>query len=368
MLAELKLRVLAAAGDVAMEAGARDVGAWLAHQTRADSSTARAEARLAQALDRRWTAVAAGMADGTVSAEQARVIVAGLDNLPDRVGTEVIAKAEEQLVDYARDYRPSELRRLARHILDVVAPEIAEAEAAKRLEAEEQRAREKTRLSLRPVGDGTTRLSGIIPDEAAARLRTYLEAFTSPRKANDAPTGEEDRIPYPRKLGRAFCALIEHLNPRKLPAHGGDASTVMVTITEESLIKRLATGGLIDADLSAGDNLSAEAIGRLACTAGIIPVVLGGKGEILDLGRTRRLFSPAQRKAMALRDKTCRGEGCTVPAPWCEAHHLKPWSQGGKTDIADGILGCPHHHHLLHDPNYTHEILPNGDIRFHRRR
>nr|WP_281271747.1 HNH endonuclease signature motif containing protein [Nocardioides immobilis] len=161
---------------------------------------------------------------------------------------------------------------------------------------------------------------------------------------------------------------MEHLNPRKLPAHGGDATTVMVTITEESLIKRLATGGLIDADLSAGDNLSAEAIRRLACNAGIIPVVLGGKGEILDLGRTRRLFSPAQRKAMALRDKTCRGEGCTVPAPWCEVHHLKPWSQGGKTDIAHGIHGCNHHHHLLHDPNYTHEILPNGDIRFHRRR
>ncbi|RHW25634.1 DUF222 domain-containing protein [Nocardioides immobilis] len=197
MLAELKLRVLAASGDAADQAGARDVGAWLAHLTQADSSMARAEAHLATALDRKWSRVAAGMAEGTVSAEQARAIVAGLDNLPDRVGTEVLAKAEEQLVDYARDYRPSELRRLARHILDVVAPEIAEAEAAKRLEAEEQRAREKTRLSLRPVGDGTTRLSGMIPDEAAARLRAYLEAFTSPRKAKDAPTGEEDRIPTP---------------------------------------------------------------------------------------------------------------------------------------------------------------------------
>ncbi|RHW23447.1 hypothetical protein D0Z08_29470 [Nocardioides immobilis] len=50
-LAELKLRVLAAAGDVAEDAGARDVGAWLAHQTQADSSTARAEAHLATALD-----------------------------------------------------------------------------------------------------------------------------------------------------------------------------------------------------------------------------------------------------------------------------------------------------------------------------
>ncbi len=95
--------------------------------------------------------------------------------------------------------------------------------------------------------------------------------------------------------------------------------------------------------------------------------MLGGKGEILDLGRSRRLFSPAQRKAMRLRDQQCRAEGCSVPAPWCEAHHWIPWSKGGKTDLDDGVLGCSFHHHLLHDPRYTHEILPNGDIRFHRR-
>jgi len=307
------------------------------------------------------------MADGTVSAEHARVIVAALDALPERVGPEVIDRAEVQLVEYAPQFRPGELRRLGRHILDVVAPEVAEGEAAKRLEAEEQTAREKCRLALRPVGDGSTRLTAMIPDDAAARLKTYLEAFTSPRKAKDAISGEEDKIPYPRKLGRAFCALLEHLDPKKLPAHGGDATTVMVTISYESLRAELATGGIIDADLDAGDNLSAEAIRRLACTAGIIPVVLGGKGEILDLGRTRRLFSPAQRKALAQRDKTCRAEGCTVPARWCEAHHLVPWSQGGNTDIDDAVLGCPHHHHLFHDPRYTHEILPNGDIRFHRR-
>jgi hypothetical protein len=142
----------------------------------------------------------------------------------------------------------------------------------------------------------------------------------------------------------------------------------MVTIALESLTHELATGGVIDGNLAAGDNMSATAIRRLACTANIIPVVLGGKGEILDLGRTRRLFSPAQRKALRLRDKECRAEGCSIPATWCEAHHLTPWSQGGNTDLDDGILGCNFHHHRLHDPRFTHEILPNGDIRFHRRR
>ncbi len=136
----------------------------------------------------------------------------------------------------------------------------------------------------------------------------------------------------------------------------------MVTIGLDSLQNQLGTGTIIG-----GEALSATAVRRLACTADIIPVVLGGKGEILDLGRSRRLFSPAQRKAMALRDQQCRGEGCTVPASWCEAHHWKPWSEGGKTDIDDGVLFCTFDHHRAHDPNLTAERLPNGDIRLHRR-
>jgi len=368
-LAELQLRVLASAGDVAVSAGARDVGSWAAFLTHADPAAARADARLAEALDARWSRVAAAMAAGVVAIEQARVIAAGLEALPARVGAEIIAKAEAHLVELAREHRPSELRRLARHILDLVTPEIAEAEEAQRLQNEEQAARERTSLRTKRLGDGTSRTTITHPDADADRLRTYLESFTSPRKAEDALGGEEDRIPYHRRLGQAFGALLEHLDPAKLPQHGGDATTVMVTITLDSLQRDLGTAGILDGDLDAGPNLSATAARRLACEANIIPVVLGGKGEILDLGRTRRLFSPAQRKAMRLRDKRCRAEGCTVPATWCEAHHEKePWSQGGKTDLADGVLHCNWHHHRAHDPRYTTEKLPNGDIRFHRRR
>jgi hypothetical protein len=362
-LTELKLRAMAAAGDVAEEDGAKDVAAWIAPRTHADWSTARAEQKLATAIDSTWHKVAAGMAAGVVSTEQARVIVQGLDALPEHVGVEVLAKAEAQLVEWAAEFGPKELRRLARRILEVVAPEIADAEEARRLEKEEQTAREKCRLTLTPKGEGSTRISGQVPDADAARLRTYLEAFTSPRKHDDAISGEADKIPYPRKLGLAFCALLEHLNPKNLPEHGGDTTTVLVTIGLDALRSELGVGAIV------GDtSLSATAVRRLACKANIIPVVLGGDGEILDLGRIRRLASSAQRKALALRDQTCRAEGCSIPARWCEAHHLKPWSKGGKTDLKDLILGCSHHHHLFHDPRYDYEILPNGDIRFHLRR
>jgi hypothetical protein len=363
-LAELKLRVLAAAKDVAEEDGARDVAAWIAPRTHADWSTARREQRLALAVDTKWHQVAAGMAAGVVSTEQARVIVDGLDALPERVGTEVLAKAEAQLVEWAAEFGPKELRRLARRILEVVAPDIAEAEEAKRLEEEEKQAREDTRITSRSLGNGSVRGTIVTSDATWGRFMTYLESFTSPRKQAGAIGGEEDQIPYPRRLGRAFTALLEHLDPKKLPEHGGDATTVLVTLSLDALRADLAVAGLIDGE---GGEISASEARRLACIANIIPVVLGGQGEILDLGRTRRLASPAQRKALALRDQKCRAEGCTVPARWCEAHHLKSWAAGGKTNLKDLVLECNHHHHLMHDPTYSHEILPNGDIRFHRR-
>ena len=200
-----------------------------------------------------------------------------------------------------------------------------------------------------------------VPDRD--RLLTYLESYTSPRKHPDAISGEEDRIPHHRLLGQAFGALLEHLDPTQLPAHGGDATTLMVTIDLASLRNELGTGAIVG-----GEPLSATEVRRLACNAAIIPVVLGGNGEILDLGRTRRLYSPAQRKALRLRDQHCRAEGCTIPAAWCEAHHLKPWAEGGKTDLDHGVLACNFHHHRLHDPRLSHERLPNGDLRFHRRR
>ena len=362
-LAALQLRVVAAAGDVAEEDGARDIAAWLAARTQADPLPARAEMRLANALDTKWNKVAAGMAAGEVSVEQARVITHGLEALPDHLGPEVLARAEAQLVDYAHDFAPSDLRRLARRILEVVAPEIAEAEEAKRLEHDEQHAREKTTLRSKVIGDGLARTTITHPVLDRDRLLTYLDAFTSPRKADGAISGEENRIPHHRRLGQAFTALLERLDPATLPEHGGDATTLLVTIPMDSLRQDLATATVVG-----GEPLSASTARRLACGAGIIPVVLGGNGEILDLGRTRRLFSPAQRRALRARDQRCRAEQCSIPAAWCEAHHQKPWSEGGNTDLDDGILYCSWHHHRAHDPTFATDKLPNGDIRFHRRR
>nr|WP_300052120.1 HNH endonuclease signature motif containing protein [uncultured Nocardioides sp.] len=376
-LVELRLRVLADAGDLAAGTAARDAAGWVAQQTRVSYADARADLRLAGALDRERPVLAAAMREGGASLAQARVIDRALGLLPAGVDAGTVALAEAHLVDRAKEFGPKELGRIGRRILDVVAPEIAEAAEAARLADLEAHAEQHTRPTMRRLGDGTTRISSRLPDAAATRLATYLEAFTNPRVAGERgsePVGDlVARLAYPKRMGQAFVQLLESLDPTRLPIHGGDATTVVVTIDLDALKADLATADLIGAGLVPGDDLTGEAITaaharRLACTAKILPVVLGGDSLPLDLGRTRRLYTPAQRKALLVRDHTCRAEGCDIPGTWCEAHHLHPWHTGGPTDLDNGVLFCSHHHHRAHEPRWRLERLANGDHRFHPRR
>ena len=187
-LAELRLRVLADAGDLADATAAKDAAGWLAHETRTRFTDARADLALATALDHERPVLAAGMREGDVTLAQAHVIQRALTALPGSVDAATVALAEAHLVAYAGEFGPKELGRLGRRILDVVAPEIAEQAEADRLADLEKNAAERTRLTMRRQGDGTTRISGLVPDAIGTRFATYLEAFANPRQ--QAGSGE----------------------------------------------------------------------------------------------------------------------------------------------------------------------------------
>ncbi|MQW77405.1 DUF222 domain-containing protein [Nocardioides sp. dk4132] len=364
-------RVIACADDVADADGCRDVAAWVAHRTHTSGPSARRLQRLGVACERRWHRVGAALAGGHVSLDQGHVMVAALDDLTDAFSlveataeewAAMLARAETYLVEQAADFGPRELGRLAERLLEVVAPEWAEKVEEEQLRAAERRARRRTTLGVKHLGDGSAIIRAQVPESIALRLTTMLESFTNPRRAADEPAADGRRVPYERRLGEAFCSLLETIDPTRLPLHGGDATTLVITMDLKALVEGLGSATLAD-----GSRITAGEARRLACTANLVPAVLGTRSVPLDLGRANRLFSPGQRKALAIRDKECRADGCTIPSTWCEAHHVDPWSAGGKTDLDNGLLFCSHHHHLIHDDRYLHQRMPNGDIRFARR-
>jgi hypothetical protein len=87
----------------------------------------------------------------------------------------------------------------------------------------------------------------------------------------------------------------------------------------------------------------------LACEAEIIPVVLGGDGRVLDVGRARRLATADQRRALRAMHRTCAAPHCTVRFGDCDIHHLKEWRDGGATNLQNLIPLCSKHHHLIHE-------------------
>lgn len=344
----MRLKVLASADDVAADAGCRSAGAWLAAVSRADGREGR-----------RWQ----------LSLGHVEVIIQALDALPPDVGPDARQQAEQRLLADAHHFTPGELRVLGRRVLELVAPDAADDQEGRALEREERRARDRMRLVTRDLGNGLSRAVVEIPTLSMELWLTQLHAFASPRRGHlevggpgrDPDTGA--RVGHAQRLAQAFCTMLERVPGEALTTHGGDATTFVVTIDQASLEQ-----GVGAARLSSGGRLSISETRRLACNSGILPMVLGGTSQPLDVGRKRRLFQPAQRKALAVRYRECRAAGCDMPAAWCEAHHLTPWSRGGRTDLADGVLLCSFHHHRAHDQRYDQTRLPGGDVRFHRRR
>jgi hypothetical protein len=152
----------------------------------------------------------------------------------------------------------------------------------------------------------------------------------------------------PRDHGaRLLDALVE--NCRRLqtaqlvPEQHGATPRVTVLMSYDQL-----RSGLGPAVTETGETLSGTAVRRLSCDADLFPAVLGGAGEVLDVGRLQRLVTAAIWKALVVRDRHCRFPGCARPPLMCHAHHIEHWVDGGPTSLDNLILLCGHHHRLVH--------------------
>jgi hypothetical protein len=222
-------------------------------------------------------------------------------------------------------------------------------------------------LRFAEAADGSTRLSGRLDAESAAMIRAALDPLAAPCPAAD---GTQDPRTAGQRTADALVELARRANDGgTLPAGHGVRPHLSVIITLDSLLTQpshttggtggrlggggglgggAGRGGTAPGELGWGGPISAEAVRRIGCDAGISRVITDPASVPLDVGRESRTVTAGQWTALVARDRGCAFPGCTRPAEWCIAHHIVHWADGGPTDLDNLVLLCGHHHRVVH--------------------
>ncbi|HEY6742229.1 MAG TPA: DUF222 domain-containing protein, partial [Lapillicoccus sp.] len=211
------------------------------------------------------------------------------------------------------------------------------------------------------IGGGITEYRLRLNPEARAVVEAAINAASAPKVVN----GVRDARTVDQRRGDALTAVCRRATANTpMVTRAGAKATVLVTIGLDDLKDRTRPGVLVGG-VDGGALLGPETVRKLACDANVIPVLLGGHGQLLDLGGARRAFTSAQHRALWLRDRHCTFPGCTVPGTWADAHHIRHWADGGPTDLTNGTLLCGRHHTIVHRDRLTALVTPSG-VRWNR--
>ena len=298
--------------------------------------------------------LAEGLADGSLSTDAADAIRGGLGD-PEGVDGDLLVVAVGALRDAARELDPDRLRKRAREVRDEI-----DVEGVGDREALLRGRRSLRRIDLR---DGMKRLIWDYDPETAGIVDEVYDRATSPRRggprfvdpeqAERASRIADDPRTVEQLASDAFAELLRQAasaDPDVLV--GGGAPGVRIVVPSAAL----ETGHGYGVVEGSHESVSLATVERVACTSGVERVTVDGVGRVLDLGRTRRLFSARQRAALAVRDGGCLWTDCDRPPSWAEAHHIDHWSRGGRTDLDRGVLLCRHHHLRLHNEGWAIRI------------
>ena len=316
-----------------------------------------------------WLAsVAAAVAAGGLSVGAADAIRAGLGSPSENVPAALLASAAERLCGEAASLDVDRLRVRARELRD----DLDMAGVADR----ERERFEKRALRHFRTADGMGRLVWDLDPESYAVVAELYDRATSPKRGVRFVEGPQreiaDRIAAdPRSIAQlasdTLLALLQAgaaADPSRMIGTGAAAVRILVTATS------LAGAGAGVARIEGcPDPVSAATAARLACDGGTVTVTVDRSGTPLDVGNEHRLFTPKQRIALAIRDGACMWGDCSTPPSLTEAHHIVPWSEGGRTDLANGILLCKFHHLLAHNngwhierTGHTYWLIPPPTI------
>lgn len=288
-------------------------------------------------------AVSAGRLGMTI----ASAIITLLDRLSVRVAAEHLDDAERELASLAAGLRPDELTKL-----------LARAEAHLDPDGMEPRheARRSDRTLVMQQRDGMLVLTAKLDVETGAPVKAAIEGMVTQalRRNEHADGAQRDERSVKQMQADALADLARHsLGCDDMPT--GPDTTVVVRMNLDDL--QAGVGAATVDGMS--QPIPVSAVRHMAADAHVIPCVLGGAGEILDWGRAKRLFTPAQKLALAGRDGGCIS--CGAPPQWCHVHHLDWWDRDvGRTDLGNGVLLCTGCHHRLHGDGWDIRVEGTG--------
>jgi len=323
------------------------------------------------------------------------------------VPAEALPECETYLLEAARGENPTELARRAaalRHLLEPVQDSVPDAENT-----------DLNELFAATTLGGRGVVNADLDAETMEMLHTALSALSKPQPGED---GARDTRPPALRRAEAFAELLRrHLNRGDSPVEGYERPHVSLLIRADDLAAagaaaanddredadtENATTGAVTDDFSGGDTVGADTIEatdttaprpeadrgayqalfgadpvapgwmpwigsisaasarRISCDCELTPIRIDGEGVPLNLGRSQRLVSPAQRRALIARDHGCAFPGCNRPPAWTEAHHVAHWIDGGATDLVNLVLLCRRHHTVIHHDGWTIQMGTDG--------
>jgi 5-methylcytosine-specific restriction protein A len=293
--------------------------------------------------------VAAGLAAGSISVDAASAITTMLDRVAPRADPDLAEAIEQVLAERAADLPHSLLLRMIR-------------EAEARLDQDGLAPREEAMRAERSVrmwedSAGRLRVNAVFDPETGAPVKGAIEALVtdmiraaSGRGDEDAPTVMPDDRTIQQMQADALSMIARHVaGCSRMPSV---PSTTMVVRMELTTLLEGLGQGTVDGLLQP---VSAGTIRKMAASASIIPAVFGGESLPLDMGHDHRLFSRAQRLALAERDGGCAG--CGLDVAYTQAHHILWWKRDdGPTDLSNGVLLCPPCHTRVHEDGWVIEV------------
>lgn len=312
--------------------------AELTHATRSTSGAV---------VDAALPATAKAAVAGEISAEHIHVIAKYLQALPDEIqnNSEQKQAVENVLVAQAQLSVPRIVAARGDEVLNRINPDGPEPKDRPEKDPHNE-------LHLHTLRDGRVKGKFELDKEAGAMLKAALSPFAKPHPASD---GVRDLRTVAERHGDALAELVKLATDAEgMPTEGGAKPHVAVTVPFEVL-----KTGLGEALLDGAGYLSAAEVRRLACDAKILPIVLGGKSEPIDIAVPSYTVPARMRRFLVQRDRGCAFPDCERTASTCDAHHVKHWHDGGETRESNLMLLCSRHHRLIHNSDWEARIT-NG--------